>query len=117
VEQLRLMVQRLKAQNNPVVEKEIQKKEIADCINSKSMAFFESLKIDTSFLSIDPSLWNVDYSYRQAKAITKKMFVVNDIAERGVALANDYRHMTKSEEDFQCLLQCIEKNRKAICIT
>jgi len=112
VEQLRLMVQRLKDENNSAVEKEIHEKEIADCINSKSMLFFESLKLDTSFLSIDPSLWNSDDAYRRAKATTKKMLVVNDIAERGVALANDYRHMTKSEEDFQCLLQCIEKNRK-----
>ena len=43
----------------------------------------------------------------------KSLRVVNDVAERAVALVQEYnRCTTKDEEQFQCLLQIVQEHRK-----
>lgn len=47
------------------------------------------------------------------KKITKNLKVVNDIAERGVKLFEEFNKLlTNDEEEKQLLLQVVEANRK-----
>ena len=95
-----------------VKESEVQSKYIFDFITKQSRKFFEAFQINEDFLNADPIEWEVNESYIEAKLRVRKMFVVNDVSERGVALASEYLSMTTNESDFQNLLQCMEKHRK-----
>jgi hypothetical protein len=46
------------------------------------------------------------------KKVICSMRVVNDTAERGVKLVEDYLGSYKDEKEFQQLLQVVERNRK-----
>jgi len=71
--------------------------------------------MDSSFLSKPPAQWNEDESYQIAKHRVQHLRVVNDTAERGVKLFEDYNAMlTRDEEEKQFLLQVVEANRKAV---
>lgn len=57
------------------------------------------------FLEVDIEMWTSDESYRENEEYFKQMKVVNDAAERGVALVSDYNQcLTKKEDQFQYLL-------------
>lgn len=59
---------------------------------------FQVFKIDTSFLDKDPSQWNNLASYQSASRIVRSLKVVNDTAERGIALATTFNNsVTKNE--------------------
>ena len=53
-------------------------------VNTKRL--FQLLGLPLTFLSKDPSQWDEDESFKQALHIVKGLAVVNDRAERGVAL-------------------------------
>ena len=42
------------------------------------------------------------------------MEVVNDAAERGIKIVEDFSHITENEEQFQFLLQCVEDHHKSL---
>lgn len=52
----------------------------------KGMTFFSILKISKEFLFNDPTEWINDANYKSAKDKIKSLKVVNDTAERSVAL-------------------------------
>jgi len=57
------------------------------------------------FLVKDPTEWNDDRSYKDLKTAASKMKVVNDSAERAIALMQQYNSsLTKNEELKQYLL-------------
>jgi len=57
--------------------------------------------------------WNDNECYTDAERIVKSLKVVNDTAERGVKLIQDYNTMlTKDEEQKQFLLQVIQEHRR-----
>ena len=82
-------------------------------ISEDSLTFFEVCNISKDFLKIDPDKWETNTSFQEAKNKVQQLQVVNDVAERGVALANSYINVTTSETDFQNLLQGIELSRKS----
>ena len=54
-----------------------------------------------------------DENYQHCKTVLSEIKVVNDLAERGVALIQQYNNcLTRSEEQKQYLLQVIEEHRK-----
>jgi len=56
-------------------------------------------------------LTNTDYL--QAEAVVRGLRVVNDTAERGVALLQEYNALlTKDEEQTQFVLQVVKEHRK-----
>jgi hypothetical protein len=63
---------------------------------------------------MDPAEWSLEYS--SCLKIFQSLKVVNDGAERGVALATESnsKPLTRDENEFQKLFQCIEDNRKRI---
>lgn len=87
-------------------------KEIDYFVSSRTLNFFKRFEINTDFLNTDPDEWCKNQHYLRAKKIVKGLKVVNDTAERGVKLIQDYNSaLTKDEEQRQCLLQVVSECR------
>lgn len=84
-----------------------------DFCTSNSMKLFDTLKLPKGFLDIDPCQWDENPDYIQARVTVQALPVVNDTAERGVALVQEFTKSgrTKSEEHLQFMLQIVEDNR------
>ena len=81
--------------------------------SSHSRKTFQFLQLPTSFLTADPATWHTDESFTKAQKLVRALSVVNDRAERGVALIQNFsKQLTKDEEQFQFLLQVIKEHRK-----
>jgi len=78
------------------------------------MNLFCLLNLSTEFLSTDPDMWEEQESYAVAKRRLATLKVVNDTAERGVALIQEYNYktLTKDERDLQFLLQVVADHRQ-----
>ena len=93
------------------------KKIVADFVTQKTAETFELLHLDTSFLNTDPSTWTTEPAYINALSRISAIRVVNDFAERGVALMQQYNlALTKDESQRQFLLQVVENHRKRFSI-
>ena len=89
--------------------KNVQNSQVADFVTGSTRNFFTRLEISQDFLCKDPKDWNKDASYIKVKSFLTKLQVVNDLAERGAALIEQYnRILTKDEEQKQLLLQVVE---------
>lgn len=70
-----------------------------------------SLPIDFLKMTVDTWIHNIECI--QATTTLKKRKVVNDVAERGIALITKYNAaLTKNEEQKQHLLQVVAYHRK-----
>jgi len=70
------------------------------------------LELPDAFLEIDPAEWINNEDYTRSQAICRSMRVVNDLAERGVALIQHFNaSITRDEEQKQYLLQVVEDHR------
>lgn len=88
----------------------IQTKKLED---SNTLPFFKITGISSKFLEKDVEMWIEDEEYQAAKCTTRHMKVVNDIAERGVALMDEYNKLlTNDEEQKQFLLLVVQKYRQ-----
>ncbi|GBN77104.1 hypothetical protein AVEN_67420-1 [Araneus ventricosus] len=88
-------------------------KAIEDFISQKSLNLLKILNIDISFKNISPDLWDRDDSYLKSQEIFQHLSVVNDTAQRGVKLTQDFNGLlTVDEEQKQFLLQCVEDHKK-----
>lgn len=77
-------------------------------VTSRTKDFFQILNLDSSFLTKDPVLWESDAHFQRAKRCAAALYVVNDVAERGVALVKHYNgKVTRDEDSFQNLLVVI----------
>lgn len=69
--------------------------------------------MSTDFLEQDPSTWDTSYAFDEGWTFCRDLFVVNDVAERGVKFFQEYNKiLTNDEEEKQLLLQIIESYRK-----
>jgi hypothetical protein len=81
----------------------------ADFVPQKTHRFFSITSISSAFLSKDVDLWSADEDYRATKKTISGMRVTNDIAERGVALMEEYNTLhTKNEQQKQFLLLIVK---------
>ena len=79
--------------------------------NSKRL--LANLSITDTLLMKDPAHWGEDESFKNALGLAKGFTVVNDRAERGVALIQDFnKTLTKDEEQLQFLLQVVSDHRR-----
>jgi hypothetical protein len=88
-----------------------------DCLSyfasKASMTFFDILKIVPTFLSKTPENWQDDESYQQINEAIDGLVVINDAAERAVALIKMFcRGRTKCEMQLQNLIQSVDESRK-----
>lgn len=81
----------------------------------RTAELFPRLKICQSFLSLSPEKWEDNIEYKNGRERVRQLKVVNDTAERGVQLIQQYNKLlTNNEDDKQFLLQIVEANRNAI---
>ena len=94
------------------VEKCVDMK-IEQFVTRNTILFFQRLNISTSFFDSDPEDWDANDEYKIGLNVAKNLRVVNDHAERGVALIAEYNSIiTKSEDQMQFLLQVVQDHRK-----
>jgi hypothetical protein len=88
---------------------------LRDFSTQRTRNILTRLNIDPSFLSIPPETWNENDDYRKGRERVNHLRVVNDTAERGVKLFEEYNTLlTNDEEEKQFLLQVVEKNRISV---
>ena len=87
---------------------------LSDFVTPQSTYLFTVLGLEPNdFLGHDPMYWPEIASYNAAKKTIESLKVVNDVAERGVALAQEYnRKLTKDESQLQAIFQVVESHRK-----
>ncbi|KAE9528726.1 hypothetical protein AGLY_012301 [Aphis glycines] len=84
-----------------------------DLLTNKSWKIFERFKIRDDFLRADPKIWKDLEEYKEAKQIISSLKIVNDAAERGVKLMEEFNiKFTKSEDQKQFTLQVVQEYRK-----
>lgn len=88
-------------------------KNLSEFVSRKSLLLFESFDLPYDFLEVDVSLWSNHESYKENLEFFKELSVVNDSAERGIALIEEYNNcLTKNEEQLQYLLQVVQDHRR-----
>jgi len=94
----------------------LENKALHDLVTSASTTALRSLRVDVDFLfDNDPSVWNDSPIFLKAKAIVDSLQVVNDSAERSVALMSTFNEsITKTESEMQKLIQVVEDHRKRV---
>lgn len=89
--------------------------QLPDFVTTNAVKFFDAVGIQRGFLSEDPAKWEALEDYQAAKTIIGSIKVVNDAAERGIALMTDFNDvLCRSEEQKQYLLQVVENHRRNI---
>lgn len=74
---------------------------------------FHALEIPESLLETDITQWNCKKVYEDAKRRIQSLEVVNDNAERGIALIKTYNSKLSTDENQkQYILQLVEEHRK-----
>jgi hypothetical protein len=88
---------------------------LGDFASRRTASLFTRLQIPDWFLTVAPHDWCQDEMYQRGREQVKALHVVNDTAERGVKLFEEYNQLiTHDEEEKQLLLQVVEANRKAV---
>lgn len=79
----------------------------------KSVCLLKYLEINSDFLNEDPDDWKDNTSFKEGLKKVTNLPVINDVAERGVKLIEDFnaRHTTK-EDQLQFLLGIVSQHRK-----
>ena len=97
----------------------ISEKELTDDLDlskfltKNTLKFFNLMKIDFNFVRMHPKIWENEKIYQEGKKRAREMLVVNDLAERGLAMFTNFNgKLTNQEDQKQFLLQVVEKHRK-----
>ena len=89
-----------------------EKTKLVDLVTPESYKFFDILGLDCSWLEKNPDKWEEDESYLVAKEFVTTVKVVNDTAERGVKMAEDYATILTKDDDMRAMImQGVEQNR------
>lgn len=82
-------------------------------VTTNTMNLFHRLRLPDTFLQADPEEWETNQDYQTAKSRVLQLAVVNDRAERGVALIQDLNcRITRDEDQLQFLIQVVADHRK-----
>ncbi|KAL1378520.1 hypothetical protein pipiens_015530 [Culex pipiens pipiens] len=88
---------------------------LADFSTMPTASIFAKLSIDDTFTERPPTEWAEIEGFKAGLRVVQNLKVVNDIAERGVKLCEEYNKVfTKNEAENQRVLQVVELNRKAV---
>lgn len=95
------------------INDEFMKNDLSHFVTVDTKNFFLRFELPTEFLDTDPAVWAHRDDYQHAVNILKKLHVVNDTAERGVKLIEDYNDkLCRDIDEKQCLLQVVNDYRK-----
>ncbi|XP_036340626.1 uncharacterized protein LOC118749994 [Rhagoletis pomonella] len=104
-------VKRIKVEINQIPE--IINNGIEQFVSNKTRKFFTRFDLSDEFLNTDPSQWHKNEDFVKALSLVEKLKVVNDPAERGVKLMEDYNNLfTKNEQQKQYVLQVVSEYRQ-----
>jgi hypothetical protein len=94
----------------------LETKSLHHLVASSSQSALRSLGLDIDFLfNSDPITWNQSPAFQKVKSIIASLKVVNDMAERSIALMSSCNlSITKSETEMQKLIQVVEDHRKRV---
>ncbi|ESO08433.1 hypothetical protein HELRODRAFT_169276 [Helobdella robusta] len=101
----------------PATELEqVKSKPLHDLVSGTSRAALLSLGMDVAILrETEPDSWNDLPLFQKVANVVKSLKVVNDTAERTVALMTNFNQsITKNETELQKLIQVVEDNRTRI---
>ena len=88
-------------------------KTVADFATAKSRRIFERLNLPSGFLDVAPEEWEDREDFREAAEMVQCLHVVNDHAERGVALIQKFSgSITHDEEQLQFLVRVVNDHRR-----
>lgn len=88
-------------------------KSLESFVTPKSVKLFQMLDLPEGFLDVDPDFWEQHDDFKQGAKRVSSLKVVNDHAERGVALIQEYSGLvTRDETQLQFLLQVVEDHRR-----
>lgn len=65
-------------------------------------------------MQLPSKYWNQMTDYRTVRDFCFNFKVVNDCAERGIKIVEDFAAITQNEAQFQFLLQCVEEHSRMI---
>jgi hypothetical protein len=91
---------------------------IDNYVTQRTNEFFDLLisngrEKSASFLSKDPDGWKFDPVYVDMQTKVRQLKVINDCAERGIALITTYNNsITKDDEQKQYLLRLVHQHRQ-----
>ena len=85
---------------------------LEDFVTQNTRGLFEKLGISSEFIHHHPETWTSHQDFIKGVEIVKNIKVINDNAERGVALVQEFNQLiTHDEEQFQFLLQVVSEHR------
>jgi len=91
----------------------ISSKQLEDFVTENTKRFFDNFGIPADFLERDVDTWPTDEAYMTAKATASNCHVVNDIAERGVALMDEFNKLhTNDKQQKQYLMLVVKEYRQ-----
>ena len=88
---------------------------LSSLISPHSWMLFHYLdlqKADLPWLKVEPSTWKYSISYNKFKSFVCGQQVVNDPAERGVKLVQDFINSSYNAEERQNILIAVSESRK-----
>jgi len=84
---------------------------LSDFTNQRTQTLLSRLNIGDSCLDLPPEKWIESEDYRRGRDSVQQLRVVNDTAERGVKLLEEFDQLiTNNEEEKHFLLQVVEAN-------
>ena len=91
----------------------LQSFETRTLVTSSSMNLFHNLQLPTDFLRTDPDTWETQEEFLTAQRRLRSLKVVNDSAERVVALIQAFnKTLTQDEDQLQFVLQVVSEHRR-----
>ena len=90
--------------------------DLVQFVGPSSFKLFNIMRLDPGLLilSLPVEHWELDSSFIKAKLTVSNLMVVNDGAERGVKLCQDYINSSKQEDVLQNILQVVENVRARV---
>lgn len=87
--------------------------DLSDFVSKNSLELFKKFDLPSDFLEEDISTWPNNDSFKICVQFFETLKVTNDVAERGIALIEEYNCcLTKHEEQLQYLLQIVRDHRR-----
>src|SRR6218665_409249 len=91
----------------------IESKQLENFVMENTLKFSEILELPSKFLTeTDIEQWEENEDFQEAKQCEQSLMVVNDVAEWGVKLIQDFNSsIIRNEEQKQYLLQVVSEHR------
>ncbi|KAK0055830.1 hypothetical protein Bpfe_014699 [Biomphalaria pfeifferi] len=92
-----------------------EKRPLSSFVTTSTRKFFQILQLPDSYLTQNVETWKENDHYQEALRIVQGLKVVNDCAERGVKLIQEYNSiLTNDEQQKQYLLQLVQQHRHVL---